>query len=174
MYSRRMSPLDESLLAVAREAALRRAEAEALHTTAKATEQLAIRRLQLAGGSVREIAKALGYSHQRIQQMIDAVDDGRGWKRKGKAPDMLICSFCQKTQKSVAKLIAGPNVYICNECVSVARTGFVRQPACSFCGKEAAPKLKVRGLDTVSICFECLDLCDEIIAEEGGNDVPAR
>ena len=113
MYSRHKSPLDESLLAAAREAALRRAEAEALQTTAKANEQLAIRRLQLAGGSVREIAKALGYSHQRIQQMIDAVDDGRGWKRKGKSPDILICSFCRKTQKAVEKLIAGPNVYIC-------------------------------------------------------------
>jgi ClpX C4-type zinc finger len=169
-----MSPLDESLLAAAREAALRRAEAEVLQTTAKANEQLAIRRLQLAGGSVREIAKALGYSHQRIQQMIDAVDDGRGWKRKGKAPDMLICSFCQKTQKVVAKLIAGPSVYICNECVELARTGFRPQPTCSFCGKEAAPKLRVRGLGTVAVCFECLDLCDEIIADEWGNGVPVE
>ena len=39
-------------------------------------------------------------------------------------------------------------------------------------GKEATPKLKVRGLGKVSVCFECLDLCDEIIAEEGGSDVP--
>ena len=27
------------------------------------------------------------------------------------------CSFCQKTQDQVEKLIAGPGVYICNECV---------------------------------------------------------
>ena len=29
----------------------------------------------------------------------------------------LKCSFCQKTQREVKKLIAGPSVYICNECV---------------------------------------------------------
>ena len=31
----------------------------------------------------------------------------------------LRCSFCNKTQDEVRKLIAGPNVYICNECVDV-------------------------------------------------------
>ncbi|MBR4859582.1 MAG: AAA family ATPase, partial [Clostridia bacterium] len=29
------------------------------------------------------------------------------------------CSFCHKTQNQVDKLIAGPNVYICNECVEL-------------------------------------------------------
>ena len=27
------------------------------------------------------------------------------------------CSFCGKSQEEVKKLIAGPNVYICNECI---------------------------------------------------------
>ena len=31
----------------------------------------------------------------------------------------LRCSFCNKTQDQVRKLIAGPNVYICDECISV-------------------------------------------------------
>ncbi len=29
------------------------------------------------------------------------------------------CSFCGKTQDQVRKLIAGPNVYICDECVDI-------------------------------------------------------
>lgn len=29
------------------------------------------------------------------------------------------CSFCGKTQNQVERLIAGPNVYICNECISL-------------------------------------------------------
>ena len=34
--------------------------------------------------------------------------------------DKLRCSFCNKTQDQVRKLIAGPNgTYICDECVSV-------------------------------------------------------
>ncbi len=33
--------------------------------------------------------------------------------------DLLRCSFCGKSQHEVRKLIAGPTVYICNECVEV-------------------------------------------------------
>ena len=33
--------------------------------------------------------------------------------------DSLKCSFCDKSQKEVKKLIAGPTVYICNECVAL-------------------------------------------------------
>jgi ATP-dependent Clp protease ATP-binding subunit ClpX len=32
---------------------------------------------------------------------------------------LLRCSFCGKTQKQVLKLIAGPGVYICDECVAL-------------------------------------------------------
>lgn len=31
----------------------------------------------------------------------------------------LYCSFCGKSQDEVAKLIAGPAVYICNECIGI-------------------------------------------------------
>ena len=33
---------------------------------------------------------------------------------------LLKCSFCGKNETQVAKLVAGPRVYICNECVSAA------------------------------------------------------
>lgn len=33
--------------------------------------------------------------------------------------EVLRCSFCNKTQKDVTKLIAGPTVFICDECVGV-------------------------------------------------------
>ncbi len=32
---------------------------------------------------------------------------------------LVACSFCHKTQDQVDKLIAGPNVYICNECIDL-------------------------------------------------------
>jgi ATP-dependent protease Clp ATPase subunit len=32
----------------------------------------------------------------------------------------LRCSFCNKDESKVAKLVAGPGVYICDECVSIA------------------------------------------------------
>ena len=34
----------------------------------------------------------------------------------------ICCSFCGKTQDEVSRLIAGPNVYICNECVELCST----------------------------------------------------
>jgi ATP-dependent protease Clp ATPase subunit len=33
--------------------------------------------------------------------------------------DALLCSFCGKSKRQVEKLIAGPNVYICDECVEL-------------------------------------------------------
>src|SRR3989338_2949111 len=36
---------------------------------------------------------------------------------KSQKINLLTCSFCSKTQREVRKLIAGPQVYICNECV---------------------------------------------------------
>ena len=33
----------------------------------------------------------------------------------------LRCSFCNKTQDQVRKLIAGPGAYICDECVDMLR-----------------------------------------------------
>ena len=39
--------------------------------------------------------------------------------RLGEGGDLLKCSFCGKSQKQVKKLIAGPGVYICDECVDL-------------------------------------------------------
>ena len=33
--------------------------------------------------------------------------------------DSLFCSFCGKSQKEVKKLIAGPTVFVCDECVEL-------------------------------------------------------
>jgi len=39
--------------------------------------------------------------------------------RIGDGADLLKCSFCGKSQKQVKKLIAGPGVYICDECIEL-------------------------------------------------------
>src|ERR1700755_101865 len=44
----------------------------------------------------------------------------RNWgARIGDGGDLLKCSFCGKSQKQVKKLIAGPGVYICDECIDL-------------------------------------------------------
>jgi ATP-dependent Clp protease ATP-binding subunit ClpX len=40
-------------------------------------------------------------------------------QRKDDSKDDLLCSFCGKSQEEVRKLIAGPSVYICDECIQL-------------------------------------------------------
>ena len=40
-------------------------------------------------------------------------------QRKDESKDDLLCSFCGKSQDEVKKLIAGPSVYICDECIQL-------------------------------------------------------
>ena len=44
----------------------------------------------------------------------------------------LCCSFCAKDKDAVAKLIAGPGVYICNECVGLCDLILADEPAPAF------------------------------------------
>ena len=37
----------------------------------------------------------------------------------GDSAELVKCSFCSKSQKQVKKLIAGPGVYVCNECIDL-------------------------------------------------------
>ena len=93
------------------------------------------------------------------------MDDGSRWIDG----DLLRCSFCGRAQQQVAKLIAGPGVYICNDCVTLART---LEPlphpgrSCGFCGTWLPRERPVTGRGAVAICGDCLDLCEEILSEE--------
>ena len=44
-------------------------------------------------------------------------DDKQG--KSGEGDRLLYCSFCGKSQHEVRKLIAGPSVFICDECVEL-------------------------------------------------------
>jgi ATP-dependent protease Clp ATPase subunit len=85
--------------------------------------------------------------------------------------DLLRCSFCERPQKQVAKLIAGPGVYICSGCVALVRTWPAAPDpgrSCSFCAKWTTGRGRLVAKGATAICSECLDLCDEMIAEEAG------
>ena len=45
------------------------------------------------------------------------TEDRQG--RSGDSSKILYCSFCGKSQHEVRKLIAGPSVFICDECVEL-------------------------------------------------------
>ncbi len=61
--------------------------------------------------------------------------------RIGETSDLLKCSFCGKTQKQVKKLIAGPGVYICDECIDLCNEIIVEELAdASSLGLTELPK----------------------------------
>jgi hypothetical protein len=93
-------------------------------------------------------------------------------------------------QREVRKLIAGPTVYICDQCIKrcneiIAEEANRPEPTpetkpapprqhtrsnqllrCSFCGKTQREVRKLIAGPTVYICDECIGLCNEIIVEE--------
>jgi hypothetical protein len=44
------------------------------------------------------------------------------WRHKAQnaAPELVHCSFCAKSQNEVKKILAGPDVFICDECIGLA------------------------------------------------------
>jgi hypothetical protein len=75
------------------------------------------------------IAKALGYENwnilsAKIEATEPAASDHRSLsiaasRAAAPPPRILYCSFCGKSQHEVHKLIAGPTVFICDECVAL-------------------------------------------------------
>ena len=73
--------------------------------------------------SLELIAKAFGYDNWNIlSAKIDTAQQpsGPAVGPQGPAPQpVLYCSFCGKSQHDVSKLVAGPAVFICDECVDI-------------------------------------------------------
>jgi len=75
--------------------------------------------------------------------------------KKGDGNDNLFCSFCGKNQKEVKKLIAGPAVYICDECIQLCSEIIEEET-----GKEASQ------LDRLPTPKEIKVLLDDYVIEQ--------
>lgn len=53
---------------------------------------------------------------QRAEQKVTAEISHIEWKRRTDIRDGIKCSFCGKHQDDCERIIAGPNVFICDEC----------------------------------------------------------
>jgi hypothetical protein len=167
--------VDEELVKKARAAGAKLSEAERQVQLARAEYHTSVRRAHLAGGSLRELAEALELSHQRVQQIVGGAG-GTWWQRVWRSRNVkrdTVCTFCERPPSEVAKLIAGPNVFICDGCVGLAERG--QKPfepggpraACSFCGKRRAADRPVLAGSNASLCRECLGLCRQILDGRG-------
>ncbi|HEY7188718.1 MAG TPA: ClpX C4-type zinc finger protein [Vicinamibacterales bacterium] len=164
---------DTALLEKARAAGTALAEAERQVLTSRAEYHTAIRRLHQAGGSLREIAEGLSLSHQRVQQIVNAAG-GSWWQlwrgRRGKRD--AVCTWCDRPPSEVSKLIAGPNVFICDDCIAAAERKLKAPPRrdvtekvshrCGFCARRATRDRSL-ALGATSICSDCLRACREIL-----------
>jgi hypothetical protein len=71
------------------------------------------------GSRARRVLSHLDVSIAAIKKGLDSyVGPGKRRRRKRRKAD-LACSFCGKSQTQVKKLIAGPGVYICDECIDL-------------------------------------------------------
>lgn len=86
-------------------------------------------------------------------------------KRKESSGKLLYCSFCGKSQHEVRKLIAGPSVYICDECVELCND-IIREEV-----KEIAPHRERSALPTPHEIRHHLD--DYVIGQENAKKVLA-
>ena len=74
--------------------------------------------------SLELIAKAFGYDNWNIlSAKIDTARPPSAWPGRLQNPasqaKLLYCSFCGKNQNEVTKLVAGPAVFICDECIDL-------------------------------------------------------
>jgi hypothetical protein len=191
----RQMGLDKELVREAARAKEELAVAEHAAYRAKVHYHQAIHRLHAAGGSLREIAEAFRMSHQRVHQIINEAAEATRRRRESQVLSGPVgpCSFCGRPRDVCAKLIVGPEVFICDRCVmQVTRLaagsavggqaeGSMRleppesQAKCSFCGLEARQvrHLVASGLavpagkfgELPRICNRCRDLGLEILAE---------
>jgi hypothetical protein len=172
--------LNQDLLDQARASGAELADAERRIVTTRADYHTAIRRLHLAGAPLREIATALALSHQRVQQIVNGSGGSwwrRAWRTRRTTVDA-VCTWCDRPPSEVAKLVAGPNIYICDACVTAAgrvergaaRNGGALKLAkvgarerCTFCHKRATESRPLVTGPAAHICGECLRTCREIM-----------
>lgn len=82
-------------------------------------------------------------------------------KSSGDSKNTLYCSFCGKSQHEVRKLIAGPTVFICDECVDLC-TDIIQE-------ENAAPRLLTEGVPSPLEIRKVLD--DYVIGQEHAKKV---
>ena len=92
-----------------------------------------IRRLNMSGASLREIATRLELSHQRVHQIVSGA----------------ACGFCDRRRADVARLVAGPGVFICDSCTALGLHALAQ----GWGASDERTRMEVRNDDELRCCF---------------------
>ena len=120
--------------------------------------------------------------HTEDQKSVEQESNPAEPEHKIEKPGELRCSFCGHYQSQVKKLIAGPGVYICDECTELCeeiieeelgrvgkdtaehthaepgqQTPKPGELRCSFCGHYQSQVKKLVAGPEVYVCDECID-----------------
>jgi hypothetical protein len=148
---------------------LARQEARRLHSTHVRSEHLLL-------GLARE---GDGLAARILAEHRVGYDGLRGRVERA----ALACSFCGRSGLDVARLIAGPGVYVCEHCIAEASrladpdastppqaalrvVADDRADTCSFCGTHRPQGERLLAGPDVLICTACLAICREILDDE--------
>jgi hypothetical protein len=118
------------------------------------------------------IAKTLGFKDWQVlaakieaDQVVAAKPADPG--SPSPASSLLHCSFCGKSQREVSKLIAGPTVFICDECVGLCTDiilgagdpGFYigAEEGLSAKSSEELSALKAKAVVRIALCRKTLE-----------------
>jgi len=140
-------------------------EAHSLNNHFIGTEHLLLGVLREGQGIGAGTLESFGLSLQEVRERTMQMLDEQG--------QLASCSFCDKRQDQVQRLIGGPgNIFVCGECVAAFSKASEepqeeKEVRCSFCGKKQnqVSYLTV-GSHGVNICSECIVLCQEILDNE--------
>ena len=78
-------------------------------------------------------------------------------QRRNDSNDDLLCSFCGKSQEEVKKLIAGPSVYICDECIQLCN---------EIIAEEYGQEAEKDSISQIPKPFEIKEILDQYVIEQ--------
>jgi ATP-dependent protease Clp ATPase subunit len=90
------------------------------------------------------------------------------------------CAFCNRLLPMSPRVVAGPKIFVCDNCVVNAWAYMLRPHGnnagaqddapqyCSFCGKERQAIACLASHGASRICNECVELCSGILLERLG------
>jgi hypothetical protein len=170
-----MPRADQNLLLTVHEREARIKELEFELGKAKEDYHESVREMHIQGMSLREIASLLKLSHQRVHQIVESQNHTWRFCLRPVNPK-LVCSFCDSPSSQVEKLVAGPNVFMCNDCGAQCFKALkTEEPIvfkdnkfqlldkdarlrCSFCGKLPGKQRTVVAAGHHQVCSICLKL----------------